>query len=84
MNAMMPLEEALRAFCRRLFTALPEEMRDELERQFVETAMPKQAGLTWWADRPLMVFEEAGALVVERAEAEKILAETKPASWPPA
>jgi hypothetical protein len=72
------LDEAMRMFLAHAFSRMPPELRAELERKMLEKLPPKEPGLMWWADEPLMVLEEDGALVVERAEVEQIIARVKP------
>jgi hypothetical protein len=38
----------------------------------------------WWADQALLVYEENGELVVERAEVEGIVSKVRPYELPPA
>ena len=81
-EARMPIEDAMRLFFGHLFSRLPAEIGNELVRQFLDHAKPKQAGMMWWADQPLTVFEENGQLVVDRAAVEAIVSAVTPAELP--
>jgi len=81
-RARMPIEDAMRLFFGHLFSRLPAEIGDELLRQFLDHAKPKQAGMMWWADQPLTVFEENGQLVVDRAAVDAIVSTVTPAELP--
>jgi hypothetical protein len=78
----MPIEEAMRVFFGHMFSRLPAEIGDELLRQFLEQARPKEAGMMWWADHALTVYQENGELVVDRAAVEAIVSQVTPVELP--
>ena len=80
----IPLEEAIRFFIAHAFSRVPAEIGQEVQRQLLEQARPKEPGLMWWADQALLVYEENGELVVERAEVEGIVSKVRPYELPPA
>jgi hypothetical protein len=80
----IPLDEAMRLFFAHAFSRMPPELGTELQRKLLEQSRPKEPGLMWWADHALMVFEEDGGLVVERAEVDQIIGKVKPYELPSA
>ena len=80
----IPFEEAARMFFAHAFSRMPPEIAEELQRKILTQFQPKLPGLTWWADQTLMVHEQDGEFVVERADVEGIIARVVPYQWPPA
>ena len=74
----------MRLFFGHAFSRVPPEIGEEMQRQILERSLPGKPGLAWWSDHALMVFEQDGALMVERAEVEAIIGKVTPLEWLPA